>query len=290
MAHFTLLHAQSILQTVLSLKPMPGEEQPTRSGLLDRVRETRIGYWVGGIALGYLLASFIVPALLPVDSVPELSGRANTFDYANKDGGWGGAGNEPHSEGGDMFHDQAAHGGEFAWTELDLFSAFIYGFGDLNCHQKHERSWTVNGNQMPVCTRDIGIFAGIAVAGFLFSRRGVNRWTVRDSLLSVAPDEWVADFYLRDRRALLAFGGLFLFLLPVALDGGIQALTDYESNNLKRIVTGVPMGFAVGLLISAMFSSQPRAFEDGPGQVRLPANARLVLFDDNTETGQDAEE
>ena len=269
---------------------MPGEEQPTRSGLLDRAREMRIGYWVGGIALGYLLASFIVPALLPVDSIPELSGRANAFDYANKDGGWGGAGNEPHSEEGDMFHDQAAHGGKFAWTELDLFSAFIYGFGDLNCHQKHERSWTVNGNQMPVCTRDIGIFAGIAVAGFLFSRRGVNRWTVRDSVLSVAPDDWVADFYLRDRRALLAFGGLFLFLLPVALDGGIQALTDYESNHLKRIVTGVLMGFAIGLLISAMFSAQPRAFANGPGQVRLPANARLVLFDENTETGQDAEE
>ena len=203
---------------------MSDDGESTRSGLPDRQRETRIGMWVGGLALGYLLAAFIVPALLPPNTIPELSGRANAFDYASKDGGWGGAGNEPHPEGERMFHDQAAHGGKFAWTELDLFSAFVYGFGDLNCHQKHERSWFVNGNQMPVCTRDIGIFAGLAVAGFLFSRRGVNRWTIRDSLLSVVPDDWVADFYLRDRRALLAFGVLFLFLVPVALDGGADGI------------------------------------------------------------------
>jgi len=264
--------------------------ESTRSGLPDRQRETRIGMWVGGLALGYLLAAFIVPALLPPNTIPELSGRANAFDYANKDGGWGGAGNEPHPEGERMFHDQASHGGKFAWTELDLFSAFVYGFGDLNCHQKHERSWFINGNQMPVCTRDIGIFAGLAVAGFLFSRRGVNRWTIRDSLLSVVPDDWVADFYLRDRRALLAFGGLFLFLVPVALDGGIQALTDYESNHLKRVVTGVPMGFAVGLLLSAMFAARPTSFTDGPAQVRLPANARLVMFADEADTADSATE
>ena len=263
---------------------MSDDGESTRSGLPDRQRETRIGMWVGGLALGYLLAAFIVPALLPPNTIPELSGRANAFDYASKDGGWGGAGNEPHPEGERMFHDQASHGGKFAWTELDLFSAFVYGFGDLNCHQKHERSWFINGNQMPVCTRDIGIFAGLAVAGFLFSRRGVNRWTIRDSLLSVVPDDWVADFYLRDRRALLAFGGLFLFLVPVALDGGIQALTDYESNHLKRIVTGVPMGFAVGLLLSAMFAARPASFTGGPAQVRLPANARLVLFADDAES------
>jgi len=138
--------------------------------------------------------------------------------------------------------------------------------------------------------RDIGIFAGLAVAGFLFSRRGVNRWTIRDSLLSVVPDDWVADFYLRDRRALLAFGGLFLFLVPVALDGGIQALTDYESNHLKRVVTGVPMGFAVGLLLSAMFAARPTSFTDGPAQVRLPANARLVMFADEADTADSATE
>ena len=28
---------------------------------------------------------------------------------------------------------------------------------------KHERSWEINGNQMPVCTRDVGMFFGIAV-------------------------------------------------------------------------------------------------------------------------------
>ena len=268
---------------------MTEQSENTRSGLPDRQRETRVGAWVGGLALGYLLASFIVPALLPPDTIPELSGRANAFDYASKDGGWGGAGNEPHREGEKVFHDQAEHGGKFTWMELDPFSAFVYGFGDLNCHQKHERSWKINGNQMPVCTRDIGIFAGIAIAGLLFSRRGLNRWTIRDSLLSVAPDDWVADFYFRDRRALLAFGAVALLLLPVALDGGYQALTDYESNNIKRVLTGIPMGFGVGLLLSAMFAARPVAFEGGAAQVRLPASARLVLYEEDEPVAEDGD-
>ena len=52
-------------------------------------------------------------------------------------------------------HNQSAYG-TFAWTELDPYAAFIYAFGDLNCHTKSERSWVINGNQMPVCVRDVG--------------------------------------------------------------------------------------------------------------------------------------
>jgi uncharacterized membrane protein len=246
------------------------------NGLPDRRREINISNWVIGLSLGYLLASFLVPALLPTGSVPELSGRANTLDYVWKDASWGDWGNEPHSENASMGHDQAQHGGKFAWSELDLFSAFVYGFGDLNCHQKHERSWKINENQMPVCTRDIGIFAGIFVGGVIFRKRGLNRWTIRDSIISVLPDEKVEPFYFNDRRFLLAFGGIALLLLPTALDGGIQAVSGYESTNLKRLITGFPMGIGVGLLFAGVFAANPKPFEFDAGRVILPANARLV--------------
>jgi uncharacterized membrane protein len=243
-----------------------------RSGLDSRSREVKVAYWVMGLSLGYLIAAFLVPALLPTGTIPELSGRANLFDYAT-DNSWG---NQPHSEGGSMGHDQSEHGGKFSWLELDPFSAFVYGFGDVNCHQKYERSWSINGNQMPVCTRDIGIFAGIAFAAFLFSRRGANRWTIRDTILSVFPDERVEWCYLPDRRFMVAFGGIALLLVPTALDGGIQAITDYESTNLKRLVTGFPMGIGIGILFSAMFAAHPKSFEFDAGRVLLPLNARLV--------------
>lgn len=243
-----------------------------RSGLDDRNREVKVAYWVMGLSLGYLIASFLVPALLPTGTIPELSGRANLFDYAT-DESWG---NKPHPEGASMGHDQSEHGGKFSWLELDPFSAFVYGFGDINCHQKYERSWTINDNQMPVCTRDIGIFAGIAFAALLFSRRGANRWTIRDTILSIFPDERVEWCYLPDRRFLVAFGGIALLLVPTALDGGIQAITDYESTNLKRLVTGFPMGIGIGILFSALFSAHPKSFGFDAGRVLLPLNARLV--------------
>ncbi len=243
-----------------------------RSGLADRVREVKVSYWVFGLSFGYLVASFLVPALLPTGTIPELSGRANLFDYAS-DSSWG---NQPHSDEGSVGHDQAAHGGKFSWLELDPFSAFVYGFGDLNCHQKYERSLIINGNQMPVCTRDIGIFAGIAFAALLFSRRGANRWTIRDTILSVFPDERVEWCYVPDRRFMVAFGGIALLLLPTALDGGLQAITDYESTNLKRLLTGFPMGLSIGLLFPAIFAAHPKSFEFDAGRVLLPLNARLV--------------
>ncbi len=246
------------------------------NGLEDRHREKRIADWVMGLSLGYLIAAFLVPALLPPNTVPELSGRANALDYVWKDSSWGDWGNEPHREDGEMGHDQSEHGGKFAWSELDLFSAFIYGFGDLNCHQKYERSWFINDNQMPVCTRDIGIFAGIALGAYLFRRRGLNRWTVRDTIISVLPDERVEGVYWNDRRFLLAFGGIALLLLPTAIDGGLQAITSYESTNIKRLVTGFPMGIGLGILFAAVFGANPKPFGFDASNVILPANARLV--------------
>ncbi|DAC51534.1 MAG TPA: DUF2085 domain-containing protein [Candidatus Thalassarchaeaceae archaeon] len=257
-----------------------------RNGLPDRSREIRIANWVMGLSLGYLLAAFLVPALLPTDTVPELSGRANALDYMSKNSTWGDWGNEPHSEGGSMGHDQAEHGGKFAWSELDLFSALVYGFGDLNCHQKHERSWEINGNQMPFCTRDVGILAGVFIGGLIFRRRGLNRWTVRDSIISILPDEKVEPIYFTDRRFLLAFGGIALLLLPTAFDGGLQAITDYESTNLKRLLTGTPMGIGIGLLFSAVFAANPKPFDFDAEKVKLPANARLVP---TLESGIDSE-
>ena len=125
----------------------------------------KVGRWVFGIAAFYCVSMFLVPFMMPEDSVPELSGRANTFDYYNEDS-WG---NQNHREGGRIGHNQSAHGGTFAWSELNPYYAFVYAFGDLNCHQKFERSWTINGNQMPVCARDVGIFLGLALGGWWFS-------------------------------------------------------------------------------------------------------------------------
>ncbi len=88
-------------------------EPPFRNGIGDRSREIKVSRWVFGIAGFYCISMFLVPFMMPADSVPELSGRANMFDYASDDS-WG---NHDHSEDGEMGHNQSAHGGNFSWSE-----------------------------------------------------------------------------------------------------------------------------------------------------------------------------
>ncbi len=122
-----------------------------RNGLGDRRREVKVSNWVLGFTGFFLIGFFLAPLSVAEGEVPKLSGRANAIDYYSVDS-WG---NE-QDDVGKVGHDQSKHG-VFAWSDLNPYAAFIYAFGDLNCHNKHERSWEINDNQMPVCTRDIGI-------------------------------------------------------------------------------------------------------------------------------------
>ncbi len=41
------------------------------------------------------------------------------------------------------------------------------------------------------------------------------------------------------------FWVVFILMVPMILDGLIQRLTSYESNNLKRVLTGTLFGYAL---------------------------------------------
>jgi len=109
-------------------------------------------------------------------------------------------------------------------SSLDPLSQAIYYFGDLYCHTKAERSFELNGNQMPFCARDVGLFAGIAggMAIMLF-------YSPRFSWLAV-----------------------ILLALPLVIDGGVQLVFEYESNNAIRMATGLLGGFAAAWFLSHM--------------------------------------
>ena len=90
------------------------------------------------------ISLFLAPALLPHDYIPEIgeeggsNNRANVIDFNSN------------------------------WSEMagdgHRYEAAIYFFGDFNCHQLPERSYRINGNQQPVCSRDVGMFVGGSVA------------------------------------------------------------------------------------------------------------------------------
>lgn len=121
------------------------------------------------------------------------------------------------------------HENEGQFSGLHPVPHAVYWLGDAECHQIADRSYFLNGNQMPFCSRDLGLFAGFPIGlGFLSFRRLVL-------------------------NPLLALIGL----IPIAFDGGLQLVTSYESNNPLRLTTGIIAGIAFSLIIAQfVFVSQ----------------------------------
>ena len=111
--------------------------------------------------------------------------------------------------------------------EMNFLAKFIYYVGDLNCHQLSHRSYSYNDNQMSFCARDTGIFLGL-VLGFMYASR---------------------------KKIVLTLPLVIAALLPIGLDGTIQLLTDYESTNPKRLITGLIAGVVTGIAIKIIADS-----------------------------------
>ena len=111
--------------------------------------------------------------------------------------------------------------------EMNIVARGIYYIGDLNCHQLSHRSYSYNDNQMSFCARDTGIFLGLVV-GFMYASR---------------------------KRAVLTLPLVIAALIPIGLDGTIQLLTDYESTNPKRLITGLIAGVVTGIAVKIIADS-----------------------------------
>ncbi len=97
----------------------------------------------------------------------------------------------------------------------------VYAIGDLNCHTMAERSFELNGNQMAFCARDLGLFLGLAVG-------------------------MAAVLFLEPR---FMWPVVIIMAAPLVIDGTVQLLTDYESSNFVRVITGALGGSAVALFL-----------------------------------------
>ena len=106
-------------------------------------------------------------------------------------------------------------------ARFDKQIRFIYKWLPIfcGCHRRPERSFFVRGYQMPVCARCEGELIGMIAALIAI-------WFIR-------PVWWT----------------MVIIMVPMILDGLIQAFTEYESTNWRRLVTGILFGFGITMLV-----------------------------------------
>ncbi len=89
------------------------------------------------------------------------------------------------------------------------------------CHKIPSRTFHYRGNPFPICSRCTGIFIGYIIATILL-------------ILSIFFPLFLIRFWIS-----------IILLIPMLLDGGIQYFTHYESNNIKRLITGLLGGIGI---------------------------------------------
>ena len=91
------------------------------------------------------------------------------------------------------------------------------------CHQLPSRSLFIGRYQFPLCARCTGIWIGSILSLYVL----------------------LYDITIKDMLTVLQ---LCILIIPMIIDGFVQLLTNYESNNIKRLLTGILFGIGVWFL------------------------------------------
>lgn len=138
---------------------------------------------------------------------------------------------------------------------LQLPAKLIYLIYSFTCHQFAYRSFVLFDYQYAWCARDTGIWLGMAAVAFVAPRLRPLRWY------------WLVPF-----------------MIPIALDGGIQTIATmlgvqiqgvtgapvYIASNFVRFITGALFGVGISLWLSPFF------FEAFGGKLPESPNSKKV--------------
>lgn len=110
-------------------------------------------------------------------------------------------------------------------SEMPAPWGIVYGCGDRLCHQKADRSFFINENQMPFCSRCTAIWLGLTIGLGLMVFYKIEL----------------------DERFLIL---IVIGIAPIGIDGVGQLLSLWESTNIVRLITGLLAGFVCGIAIA----------------------------------------
>ena len=124
---------------------------------------------------------------------------------------------------------------------MDLAVTFIYAIGSVICHQRPERSFFLDGQQLPVCARCAGLYLSGAVA---FAGWWGLKVTGRIPGLAIDP-----------ARA-LRIG--VLAALPTLISLMFAAIGVWDGSNTIRALLALPLGAAAGAIVAAVTTKDLR--------------------------------
>jgi len=115
----------------------------------------------------------------------------------------------------------------------NFLTEIYYGLFSLICHQIPERSFFLNGYQLPVCARCIGIYFGIFAGSILYP------------IFKKLNNEKLPDWRI-----------LIPFLSVLIIDGLMQTLHLYKTSNEARFLVGyvsvLPLAFYILPLLNGL--------------------------------------
>ena len=124
---------------------------------------------------------------------------------------------------------------------MDVIAAFAYAVGSVVCHQLPERSFFIDGRQLPVCARCTGLYISGAV--------GLLGWVVIKSARG-----W--------RRVPVTPRAALTIVATAAVPTAISYFTGmsgvWDGSNLTRAVLAAPLGVAAGAVAAAVATKDLR--------------------------------
>lgn len=117
-------------------------------------------------------------------------------------------------------------------------------FGKAICHQLEERSLQISGETLSVCARDTGIYIGI------FSSLTYLHFSKRNKKITI-PTIKISLF-------------LLLLMVPMMIDGLGSYLHLFESDNIKRLVSGTSFGMPLPYFLYPLLSSKSLESDSEP--------------------------
>jgi uncharacterized membrane protein len=124
---------------------------------------------------------------------------------------------------------------------MDLAVSFIYAIGSVICHQRPERSFVLDGHQLPVCARCAGLYLSGALA---FAGWWAFKLSGRIPALAIDPPRAL-------RVGVIA-------AIPTLLSLTLAAIGVWDGSNITRALLAVPLGAAAGAIVAAVTTKDLR--------------------------------